>query len=214
MQLMPSEEESLAPPDPSVFLAPPDSPPAPDQSAEIVALMAENSALKKDLMECEEDWAAQAKVSQQKSYSLHFALLQVEKLRSNPRGIQMLPSREESLELVAKEAAVKVAREHQRQECVERKLRRDLLAKEDLEKESERRTKLAEVRRAADQTRNRQKSPREIAQIHADYAAAAAYAQVVGRALTCSVFLEWKRHSQGKSLAVPSAHLAKSTLPA
>ena len=73
---MPSEEESLAPPDPSVFLAPPDRPPAPDQSAEIVALMAENSALKKDLMECEEDWAAQAKVSQQKSYSLHFALLQ------------------------------------------------------------------------------------------------------------------------------------------
>ena len=42
-----------------------------------------------------------------------------------------------------------------------------------------------------------------------------AYAQAAGRALTCSVFREWRGlDSQGRSLAVPSVHLAKSTLPA
>ena len=87
----------------------------------------------------------------------------------------MLPSREEFRELMAKEAAVKVAREHQRQECVERNLRRDLHAKACFEKESELRTKLAEaVRLAADKRRNQPKTPRELVQIHADYAAAAA----------------------------------------
>ena len=124
----------------------------------------------------------------------------------------MLPSREETRERVAKEAAAKVAREHQRQECVERNLGRELLAKA----ESERRTKLAEaVRLAADKVRNRPKTPRELAQKHADWTAAAAYAQAAGRALTCSVFREWRGlDSQGRSLAVPSVHLAKSTLPA
>ncbi len=49
-------------------------------------------------------------------------------------GVQILPLREESLELVLKEAAAKVTHEHPRQERVERSLKRDLLAEAGIEK--------------------------------------------------------------------------------
>jgi hypothetical protein len=142
-----AEPESAAFPDP-------ETQPAPDPAADIEALAEQNRSLRRKLRDtvrvangCYHALERKNAEAGETERKLRWALL-IERsahaqTKSNPKGIQMLPTAEEVQARLAKEEERQAQAEHRRQDAIEEGLKRDLLRRIEREQDDARRDKEA-----------------------------------------------------------------------